>query len=122
MAIPQTSVPVEVKRIKDETERGTGLALRWSTGEDVVLKSENLRKHCPCAECLTKRGDTSHDKPLLGRQSLLRVVEATMAESVDLKTVWPVGNYALGMVWGDKHDTGIYSYEFLRSLSNEILI
>jgi DUF971 family protein len=27
--------------------------------------------------------------------------------------VSPVGNYALALAWGDGHDTGIYSFEFL---------
>jgi DUF971 family protein len=28
----------------------------------------------------------------------------------------PVGNYAVQITWGDAHDTGIYSWEYLRSL------
>jgi len=27
-----------------------------------------------------------------------------------------VGNYALSIIWGDGHDTGIYSYRWLRQL------
>jgi len=28
----------------------------------------------------------------------------------------PVGNYALRFTWGDGHNTGIYSFDLLRSL------
>jgi DUF971 family protein len=28
----------------------------------------------------------------------------------------PVGRYALQIVWFDGHDTGLYSYKYLRSL------
>jgi len=27
-----------------------------------------------------------------------------------------VGNYALGLGWGDQHDTGIYSFDYLYRL------
>jgi DUF971 family protein len=29
-----------------------------------------------------------------------------------------VGNYALALVWGDGHDSGIYSFRFLRRLGD----
>jgi DUF971 family protein len=30
--------------------------------------------------------------------------------------VAPVGNYALQFVWSDGHETGIYTFEYLRKL------
>jgi len=36
-----------------------------------------------------------------------------------LKEIWAVGQYALGMSWGDGHNTGIYTFDFLRELGGE---
>ena len=33
-----------------------------------------------------------------------------------LEDITPVGGYALGLKWFDGHDSGIYSYAYLRSL------
>jgi len=30
--------------------------------------------------------------------------------------VEPVGNYALKFTWSDEHDTGIYTYDYLRAI------
>jgi DUF971 family protein len=34
----------------------------------------------------------------------------------DLERVNPVGRYALNPVWRDGHESGIYSYQYLREL------
>jgi DUF971 family protein len=120
--------PIEVIRLKEPTidsaaagvnANGSALKITWSDGLESVLDSTRLRKACPCASCGEKRGDNSHSKPLGGGRSLLNVVSATISEETDLQRVWPVGNYALGISWGDKHDTGIYHYKLLRKLSEE---
>ncbi|MDH3844956.1 MAG: DUF971 domain-containing protein, partial [Myxococcales bacterium] len=36
--------------------------------------------------------------------------------NLDLEDIQQVGNYAVRLVWGDGHQTGIYSYRFLREL------
>ena len=60
-----------------------------------------------------------HAKPLGGRGlSALRVLSATVEEEVDICAVWPIGNYALGLRWGDGHDSGIFSYDLLRQLAS----
>ena len=43
------------------------------------------------------------------------MVEGGNAELRDLS---PVGNYALKLVWGDGHDTGLYSFRYLRELAD----
>jgi DUF971 family protein len=39
---------------------------------------------------------------------------------LELRHLEQVGNYALGLTWGDGHDTGIYSFRFLRALGDLI--
>ncbi len=106
------SIPREIKR-----QGPNGLSISWSDGTTSHLSSERLRKECPCAECKEKRGDTTHAKPLTGKKRSLTIVESTVAEETDLKEIWGVGQYALGIRWGDGHDSGIYTFEYLKSLT-----
>lgn len=114
-------LPIEIRRLTDSpvttpAAGGTGLHIRWSDGATSEIDSRTLRINCPCASCLQKRGDTTHDKPLSSGRSLLTVVKSDAAQEGNLQEVWPVGRYAIGMRWGDGHDTGIYPYELLRML------
>lgn len=106
--------PKQIKKIGNE-----GIELSWPDGTVNTLSSKVLRENCPSAVSLAKRGDTSHDKPLSGKSSLLTVVEASAVEELDLKRIWSVGNYAIGMEWGDGHNTGIYTFDYLRELTTK---
>jgi DUF971 family protein len=61
-----------------------------------------VRGYCPCANC------QGHGGP----------VEFQPGRDSDLQDIREVGNYALCFVWADGHDSGIYSFEYLRSLSD----
>lgn len=71
--------------------------ISWPDGSTHRIPNEILRGFCPCAGCQGHSGEVKFQE---GRNQELR----------DLK---PVGNYALSLIWGDTHDTGIYSFEFL---------
>jgi len=38
--------------------------------------------------------------------------------NLELRNLEQVGNYALGLSWGDAHETGIYSFRYLRALGD----
>lgn len=123
----QRPIPLEVKREvagSAENRTGSGLRIRWSDGREDFYESILLRRGCPCATCREERGDVSHAKPLASpeppKRSLLRVVHADAEEQIDLARVWPIGNYALGIRWGDGHDSGIYSFDYLLGLREQI--
>jgi ATP-binding protein involved in chromosome partitioning len=42
---------------------------------------------------------------------------ATVPEDVRAMKVELIGSYAIRVVWSDGHDTGIYTFEYLKSLS-----
>jgi DUF971 family protein len=105
--------PTEIRRLGD----GSGLQLSWSDGLICRVNSRELRLNCPCATCQELRGEMIHEKPLSGRRSSLQVIQHTVEEETRLQNIWAVGNYALGIRWGDKHDSGIYSFDLLRALS-----
>ena len=109
------SIPKEIKRLGS-----SGLRITWQDGTASELSSRVLRENCPSAVSRAQRGDTTHDKPLTGRKpksGLLKVVESSMEEELRLERVWGVGNYAIGIEWGDGHDSGIYPFTLLYELS-----
>ena len=87
--------PVEIRRQADARV----LRIEWSDGHVSEYPFAYLRGWCPCAGC---QGH-GRDKRFVHGNS-------------DLEKVSLVGRYALAPVWGDGHETGIYSYAYLRQL------
>lgn len=107
-------VPKEIKRLGSD-----GLEIVWSDGHKQKLSSEVLRMNCPSATSRAERGDMSHEKPIsIGGKSSLKIVEHSQEEQLALESVSAVGNYAVRLHWADGHNSGIYSYDLLRSLSS----
>ncbi len=79
------------------------LKAEWKDGLSATIKIEKLRMECPCADCREK------DNP----KSKFVMPTIKMGQN-ELKSLNPVGNYAVNAVWGDGHDTGIYPWEFFR--------
>jgi DUF971 family protein len=94
--------PVHIEQI------GNQLAVRWNDGTESYLEVEQLRRSCPCAAC-------GGEADLLGRNQ--RPETSYSSASFVLKSFTQIGGYALQFCWGDDHDTGIYSFEYLRKLS-----
>jgi len=82
------------------------LVIDWEDGHHTALELEYLRRMCPCAEC-TQHGAT----PLAERLS-----RPLPSKALEVKSIEEVGNYALQIKWGDEHDTGLYSFHFLRNI------
>jgi DUF971 family protein len=102
-------LPTEIKRLET-----SGVKITWSDGAVHQLTSEVLRKGCPCAGCREARGDDSHAKPLTGKKRSLSIVQNTVEEELSLREIWGIGK------WGDGHDSGIYTFDYLRELANVI--
>ncbi|MCE9595535.1 MAG: DUF971 domain-containing protein [Planctomycetes bacterium] len=78
------------------------LTIEWLDGHKTVYAIAQLRAVCPCARCVSETtGQRVHDP---------RSVPADLTH----QGVRLVGNYAVSIVFADGHDTGIYSYAFLR--------
>jgi len=105
--------PMPTEIIRNAT---TGITISWRDGTTSTISTEVLRRECPCASCNEKRGDTSHAKPLTSKKRGLAIIQNTIDEELDLKEIWGVGQYALGMKWGDGHESGIYPFSLLFEL------
>ena len=89
---------------------GDFLALRWTDGKEVFLDSSTLRTNSPSAE---NKGEPD----LFGRIS--GGTTPKNPASVSLKGFDYVGNYAARLVFSDGHDSGIFSWEYLREIAEE---
>ena len=78
----------------------------WDDGHAGRHTMQSLRKNCPCATCRTG---------IEAREGSV-VLPILTPGQYELKSVVPVGNYALQLVWGDGHQTGIYTFEYLREI------
>jgi len=87
---------LEVRRLVDERV----VRITWNDTHVSAYPFAYLRGWCPCAACQ-------------GHGNEPRYIHA---DNTDLVKISPVGTYALSFVWGDGHDTGIYSYRWLRQL------
>ena len=93
--------PVKVKRTSTME-----LSVLWDDGHTGYHTMSTLRTYCPCASC--KANEESRES-----SALLPIL---VPGQYDLRGIEPVGNYAFQFVWGDGHNTGIYTFEYLRSL------
>lgn len=100
--------PLSIKR------QDTGVQIEWSDLGLCFIDVKKLRLACPCASC---QGES--DKPLTesNKKSPFLIVENTIEEETKLLGIQAVGNYAIKVLWGDGHDTGIYTYKLLYELS-----
>ena len=87
------------------------LCVRWSDGTRSRYDLNGLRRSCPCALCREAR-EQSDELSLLSGEAISATAEA---QRVDF-----VGRYGLRILWGDGHDQGIYTFDFLRQLDNAV--
>jgi DUF971 family protein len=74
----------------------------WADGHKSMYPHAILRGYCPCAGCQ-------------GHEGSIRFIDTTDSQQ-ELEEIHPVGNYALSLKWFDGHDSGIYSWRYLRAL------
>ena len=79
------------------------LELSYSNGQNYILSAEFLRVSSPSAEV---RGHGPG-------QEILQ----TGKRFVTIENVESIGNYAIKLVFSDKHNTGIYSWIYLLELA-----
>jgi DUF971 family protein len=78
------------------------LEIEWADGHVSDLTYEYLRVECPCADCKGHTPDQA--KTITGK------------EDVDITDFQPVGHYAIQLTFDDGHNTGIFTWDYLRRL------
>ena len=85
-------------------EKGRVLEVAFDDGQAIRLSAEKLRVESPSAE--VQGHSPSQKRTVTGK------------ENVAIVGIEPVGNYAIKIVFDDGHDTGLYSWDYLRKLAS----
>jgi DUF971 family protein len=85
--------------------RSRVLEVAFEDGARFQLPFEYLRVHSPSAE--VKGHGPGQEVLVLGKQN------------VGIRAVEPVGQYAVKLVFDDGHDSGLYSWKYLRELGEK---
>jgi DUF971 family protein len=93
------SKPPEEIRLKDH---GRTLEISYGANETYSLSAEYLRVESPSAE--VKGHGPGQEVTIAGKKNV-RILRLS-----------PVGHYALRIVFDDRHDTGLYTWSYLREL------
>ncbi|KAF0151429.1 MAG: hypothetical protein FD143_1908 [Ignavibacteria bacterium] len=84
------------------------LQINWDDNSASAVKLSNLRRMCPCALCAAdKKNESSTYVPIYSDEQL------------KVNSIQIVGTYAIGIYWGDGHNTGIYEFNFLKRISEQ---
>lgn len=93
--------PSELRLSADKSE----LRVTFGAGEDYVLPAEMLRVMSPSAEV---QGHGPSQRKVIGGKRLVKIAK-----------IEPVGHYAVRIVFTDLHDSGIFTWPYLRELGSE---
>lgn len=96
-------------RIESETK----LLIDWNDGSQQAVEVKELRARCPCSVCRTK-AESGQKAPQTS--SPFTVLSDAEIRPLRIEGMKPVGNYAYSIKFTDGHSTGIYSFEYLRTL------
>lgn len=92
---------IKPQQIRVSPDRKT-LSLVFGDGETVALEAELLRVRSPSAEV---QGHSPEQRQLVHGK-----------RDVGIMKIHPIGNYAIRIEFDDMHNTGIFTWDFLREL------
>ena len=84
-----------------------GLHIIWKDGVETLLPHRYVRGNCGCAQCVD---EITHTR---------RVGVDDVPSDVTIEEYMEIGRYAIGVLFSDLHDTGIYPYKLLRDLASQ---
>jgi len=94
--------PREIKQEDDST-----LSIAWGDNYRCQYRAADLRRACPCAQCVNEWTGERMLKP------------DSIPDGIKISNLNIVGRYALNFSWSDGHSTGIYSFRYLRDLCGD---
>ena len=107
---PLPADAVTPKKVRVMKTEGSGVAVEWKDGHVSEWSFAWLRHACPCATCVEERAGSGRKPGEAKPKPLLALYEPP----VHPVEVTPVGKYAMKFKWSDGHESGIYSWDYLR--------
>lgn len=104
--------------VKVRISTGAGVDIVWADQHGSHYDFVYLREQCPCAMCDDERRKKEDMKThALGTPSSgLGAALPMFKPRLTARAAKAVGNYALQIDFSDGHSTGIYSYDYLRTI------
>ena len=96
------AIAIEPTQIIEESN--AQVSIKWSDDAETRYSAAQLRRRCPCATCVNEWTG----------EKILR--DESVAEDLTFNHISIVGRYALNFHFSDSHDTGIFSFAYLRTL------
>ena len=88
------------------------LALKLQGSSELLINTKRARLACPCAQC-------SGEKDVFGNTYKKGGGAPLSKNAFEIQNIQPVGNYGIKVFWADGHSNGIYTFDFLKTLSYE---
>jgi DUF971 family protein len=92
------AIPTEIKASEGN------ITIAWSDSHKSAYNGRDLRLACRCAACID---EWSHE-------SLVQPDHVPL--DVKPRSIDVVGSYAIHIDWSDGHNTGIYTYDYLKEV------
>ena len=93
--------------------KSKGIRIDWKDSHHSAYPLGWLRDHCPCATCTGAHGNapekSNYSAPSPSPFQMFK-------PALTMLSAETVGNYAVRIHWSDGHNTGIYSWEHLRTI------
>jgi DUF971 family protein len=93
--------PQSLKALKDASV----FEIAWPDGQTFRVPFKLVRCECPCASCIDEITGVRVLRP------------ESIADDVHPVELGYSGNYALKIVWSDRHSSGIFTWDRLRRIS-----
>ncbi len=96
---------IEPRQIIEESD--SEISINWSDDTETKFNASDLRRNCPCAGCINEwTGE--------------KILKAdSIKDDLSFSAISIVGRYALNFHFSDGHDTGIYSFQYLKEMTEK---
>jgi len=101
--------------VKIHVKTGAGVDITWADGHFSHYDFTYLRDQCPCATCNDERAK-KEAVPATTTNLLSSPLLPMYKPKPRAQGATQVGNYAVQISFTDGHSTGIFSYDYLRTL------
>ena len=88
-------------------ESDSEITINWSDETASNFNAPQLRKSCPCAGCINEWTGEKILKPEM------------ISDDLSFTSIGIVGRYALNFKFSDGHETGIFSFQYLKQLGGK---